>query len=371
MKKSIIPVAAFIAGMAIVPSVFAAPEEQAATQYDAVQTLRGCLQTTEETKTCKLTDDFNENDDTFASGDVTINKDVTLDLNGGELKFKGHSLIINGKLTIVSDSEALVSFANVTGDAIKVVGDEATVTIGENVTVDSGKALAINSNGEVTVNGEINGANGIWMSAGKTTVNGLIDTDGYAVKVSGGDFIAKGATLNAGTGNALLIESADAPANAITVNVSKSTLASEENNTIAVDGKEVTAPLDYKAVFGLSPKNKDDAKKYGALKSFVLANVDLSTEGEDKHVYNNNGKVTFAEWSVDGKTSTEANLAALTAYNTIDDAVVDPTDEPEDPTDDDAENPNTADTIATYLTIATVALLGLGATAFVAKKSNR
>ena len=35
------------------------------------------------------------------------------------------------------------------------------------------------------------------------------------------------------------------------------------------------------------------------------------------------------------------------------------------------ENPNTADTIVTYLTIAAVALLGLGATAFVAKKSNR
>ena len=48
-----------------------------------------------------------------------------------------------------------------------------------------------------------------------------------------------------------------------------------------------------------------------------------------------------------------------------------PADEGDDKTDDGETNPNTADSIATYLTIATVALLGLGATAFVAKKSNR
>ncbi len=46
-------------------------------------------------------------------------------------------------------------------------------------------------------------------------------------------------------------------------------------------------------------------------------------------------------------------------------------DEGEEDEGEKTENPNTADTIATYMTIAAVALLGLGATAFVAKKSNR
>lgn len=59
MKKSIISVAAFIAGMAIVPSVFAA--ENSITSYadwanDAGNDLATCLSATEN-KTCRLSDD--------------------------------------------------------------------------------------------------------------------------------------------------------------------------------------------------------------------------------------------------------------------------------------------------------------------------
>ena len=39
--------------------------------------------------------------------------------------------------------------------------------------------------------------------------------------------------------------------------------------------------------------------------------------------------------------------------------------------EENPENPNTADPVALYATIAAVALVGLGATAFIAKKSRR
>ena len=107
MKKSIIPVAAFIAGMAIVPSVFAVDNNPVVsiTKWNGTNTdgLAQCLSYSEG-DVCKLTGDLETN----GSGYANINKNMTLDLDGHTLTIKAgldanaFNVLDNGTLTIVN-----------------------------------------------------------------------------------------------------------------------------------------------------------------------------------------------------------------------------------------------------------------------------
>ena len=80
MKKSIIPVAAFIAGMAIVPSVFAA-DSGVDNSIDNIVKLAECVNGGKK-DTCTYVGD---NDLTVNKDAFVVKKDVTIDLGGKKL----------------------------------------------------------------------------------------------------------------------------------------------------------------------------------------------------------------------------------------------------------------------------------------------
>lgn len=393
MKKSIIPVAAFIAGMAIVPSVFAA-DNGVDTSIKDIATLANCVGKGEQA-TCTYAGDKDlvENASYF-----DVKKSVTIDLGGHKLTVEkgtakggafqiangatltitngfiegnigdeiikvnnGGSLVLNADLRaakpiVASEPEKVVInstvYANSTNAAVVVTG--ATDTFGKTASV-----VEINGtiNGTYTqsnyVNGTINGAVSAtnadavkFNNGGTLTVKGQLTSTGNAgaIYFNGGSkasLIVKCATLTA-DGAALFIDG-----EVSNLNIENSTLTSKNGSTIngTAASKVATVTIDGSRFVAKSDKKVKDGGT-----NFVKATYDGRELAEDENVLST-------------ATGSYGTLVACDAPAANEGE--------EEGKEDGAENPNTADTIATYLTIAAVALLGLGATAFVAKKSNR
>ena len=394
MKKSIIPVAAFIAGMAIVPSVFAV-DNNPSTHFENWEDLTVCLQNEE--GTCTLDKDASP----INKGQYTnITKDVTLDLGGKTLTF-GNDYTADYAFVVAKDATLTIVNGHIKNESSKEVVhmvEGATFVLGENADIKGNNPVRGNSAKSIVINGTLDGAkttalsvsgtdettvevNGKLMSAGdaaayvqtgKTaaTAKGSISAvSGVAMNIQGGSLILTGATVSS-TNNQAIAFSGTVDTVAIngcskvtsekesalyfagntkvdTLTINDSTLASTKDHTICGDGASEVATV----------------KIAGS----------LLKAGSNKEV--KGGNIEFGEAEYDGAAVAEKQnvlSAAKGSFGTLS-AKCDATAAEEEGEDEGekTENPNTADTIATYMTIAAVAPLGLGATAFVAKKSNR
>ena len=413
MKRSIIPVAAFIAGMAIVPSVFAAGTYNVS-NIASWSDLTSCLTNTADSVTCTLSDSVTISG---TSATTITSANVTLNLNGHNVKYEattntdylfkvqgGAGLTINGEGAIsTTDASSTAGIVAVTADAN---GKATTLNVAENVTLAAQKAPAIG------VYGNSNSGKGVTVTtAGTVTaadydaiqINGAIKNDAPTINVSGtvtgsgagsvGIYQAGLSTLN--VTNATVTGESGIATKAGTLNITNSTIhgTGDANTPAEVDGGVTPygAALQIEVNDSYAGKVKITATgsalisdKGSAIQAYgngtvskpdtlTLTNVKLEGGSETLPVYDlrENGGFT-GETSLDGEEMSTTYLAQLNAAGgyTSEGYQAPAADEGEDEGEEN-ENPNTADTIATYLTIAAVALLGLGATAFVAKKSNR
>lgn len=400
MKKSLIatlPVAAFVAGMAIVPSVFA-EDDLNVTTWEGLTT---CL-TSEGTATCKLGGTINE-----ATTRVDIVGDKTLDLNGYNITSTNASLLF-----VIKDYP---SSLNITGRGIITSGHPTTgmgllggdenaapgsgkLIIGPEVTLHNTPIIFNPKNGtnygsqldfygtitndrpksnEIYVNGKIantganapiiNIMNGAVLDGGKgtgvapfylagysnTTIydatvrgdSGIIIKSGYltldGTKVTAEGAYSEGAAETNGettTGAAIQISSIEPYIGDIVIDIKgDSVLTSEQGNVIQQYG------------------TKNDALQEIA----VAPGVEFIAKGEQN-------AVSVVDTTFSGYDALEP-LTEVKDYTFPAPEVPVTPEEPEESVD----NPNTADSIALYATVAVLALLGLGATAFLTKKSSR
>ena len=390
MKKSIIPVAAFIAGMVIVPSVFAADN----TYTSWTDLASNCLQATVDV-VCKLGGDIIEQgNSTYAL--VNGGKNITLDLNGHKLALtasdRGAIDLQSGNLTIANGT--IVS-NNATNNAGTIYARGGTLTIVEDATIEGVNPVVVRSGTpEVIIAGTLNNnvkgaadAAALWVhgdadnstvtltgtarlsstvgaglyqtAKAKTTVNpDVVITGQTGILIKSGELTLNGATV---TGNGTWDTSS---VTAGTSGYSKLTGAA-----IQIEGfnnEDITIDIDNSIIESENGSPLFSYGSSGTVKSMTIDDSYLKAKDAETALHaHDNTDIKWTAWAVDG--DTKINLAEtkgeLGTMPTI-------ADEGEDEGEEN-ENPNTADTIATYLTIATVALLGLGATAFVAKKSNR
>lgn len=396
MKKSIIPVAAFIAGMAIVPSVFAA-DNGVDNSIDTIAKLADCVS---EGKQAVCTYAGDEADLVANAGYFNVKKDVTIDLGNMNLTVdktidaagafqvaddatltivhgsieaddglgtpvikinKGGSLVLNADLKAKNPIVATEPEKVVVNSAVYATGSNAALTVNGADDTFGTTASVVEINGTINgtytqsnyVNGTINGAVSAtnadavkFNNGGTLTVKGQLTSTGNAgaIYFNGGSkasLIVKCATLTA-DGAALFIDG-----EVSNLNIENSTLTSKNGSTIngTAASKVATVTIDGSRFVAKSDKKVKDGGT-----NFVKATYDGRELAEDENVLST-------------ATGSYGTLVACDAPAANEGE--------EEGKEDGAENPNTADTIATYLTIAAVALLGLGATAFVAKKSNR
>lgn len=390
MKKSIIPVAAFIAGMAIVPSVFAA-EGVTKTDIESGGTLRECLAATDKNATCVLKDGFTWTP-TEEGQTIDITKAMVLDLNGKKLTIAAGAqktpfdIKENGSLTIVNGT-----IENLSAKKINV-GKNGSLTIDANVksSVVAGEAshivlsagrtlegsLEVNGGTDYTVFGagaadvEINGhIDGYYSQADNVnaTINGSITFAGDAVKVANkGSLTLNGARINATAGSAVVLNGNDG-------NITVKGCSELAATAAAGAAMYINAGADVASLTISNSTLKNTAGSVingaGKIETVTIDGSRFEAKGETTAV--KAGTTTFTHATYDGTVIGDEENVLQDAKGTYGDVVTCDASATDEGEEEGAENPNTADTIATYLTIATVALLGLGATAFVAKKSNR
>ena len=399
MKKYIIPVAAFIAGMAIVPSVFAVEGGSNPIKEwgGATSGLVGCLQDTEKV-VCTLEDNI-----TVSGGEVaTIKSNKTLNLNGKKLTFDA-SYAPTGNQAIATEGDVTLT---VEGGTIEMNAGKSTILVqkGGSLIVEDGATI----NGsvwagepkQITVAGTIDGgtttalgvtgttkgnASNVAISGKVTTkgtdkaytqdqnVNAVITGEisnefGGVAQINGGTVTLTGAHLDTVEGNVLVFGKG---ANIVATIDGCSELTSTKGAALFFNAGAVIESLTVKNST-LTSKQSNTIKGNTADVQEVVLEGALLKAGKNEKV--KAGSTEFDKATYDGhELEEDENILteATGSYGTLAAACGGTaTDEGEDK-GEEAENPNTADTIATYLTIATVALLGLGATAFVAKKSNR
>ena len=167
----------------------------------------------------------------------------------------------------------------------------------------------------------------------------------------------------------------------------KMTAPSEDlANTAKITFLETGAQFNYKDSLDEGQDNKTVVSVWKSLTAKTLA--EYTSAGEKTHtftyVFDWNGDGSDAEHKADDQT---VNVIINTEEITLQDIQQETVFTPEDAkdniaayeasqnqpttTDDGNENPNTADPIALYATIAVLAVLGLGASVVIAKKSNR
>lgn len=325
-----------------------------------------------------MTLDLQGNTLTFEEGySVTsafdIAENASLTITDGTIIYKGTSganlvnVAKNGALTIDANirtvkpivagaaSNVVLTAGHTLEGNLTVTGDTDTSTFGAgaatvelNGIIDGAYSQANDVN--ATITGSITNANGNAVAAqsGSVTLNGAhleaTGEKGSAVFLSGedGSLTVKGCSVLSSTNSAGLYISATANVSSVTIN--NSTLKSTNNSAILGGGK-----IDTVIINGSRFEAEENANVKSGSTVFTHATYDGTVLGDEENVLQD-AKGTYGVDTV----ACDAPAA----------------DEGEDK-GEEAENPNTADTIATYMTIAAVALLGLGATAFVAKKSNR
>ena len=410
MKKSLLatlPVAAFVAGMAVVPSVFADSPSSIANWGE----LTTCLTSPEET-TCTL------GDAGFAVGGGTTIEVVgtkTLNLNGQTITGNGSNGLfnLNNNTNLTIENGNINAGADAVGIRLKGENPDATansthLTIAQNVTLtdtmimlSSGNVKA-NYGSQVDVYGTLTGNAARWLvqingnisndknapvinihdgavvSGGKTTAlylagNGITNIDKATVSgpsgiiIKAGELNLNGAQLTAtggyeaanpsdtgaaSTGAGIQIESYEPPYQGdITLNIADSTVSSTNGYAMQEYGKADTTQVQALKEINLSGNvtltSADDKPAFY---------VDAATVGENANSY---------ELAINGAKVDNTVLTSAEGTFTI-------TDEPAPETPaDTTPNPDTADPIALYATIAAVALIGLGATAVMGKKARR
>ncbi len=402
MKKSIIPVAAFIAGMAIVPSVFAEDydnykaltnwagvveclQEEGTGYCDAsnvnVMAITNDVSTVKGTKTLDLGDKTLTVNSDAAKAAFTVGDGASLTIKDGTIDSKDTKrapVVVygGGRLTIENTDIKSVSSAVWFKEA---TGKDSTITVDDNSTLEAAGNSAVITitnaanarTSTINIAGELDGNKAFAVDAKNggnfnLTLSGLVHSDeNDAIQLGGGTLILDGATVSAearGMAAVSLWGGTVKVKNCATVAGGTAALYVAESKSI-----EEIAIINstLKSIDGSVFDGKGEVKNVAISGSYLkAANDDTKVKG---------GDIKFLAYDYDGKEHTDVQLSQTDgsygnpAVNC--DATVEPGDE--ENKGEEAENPNTADTIATYLTIATVALLGLGATAFVAKKSNR
>lgn len=249
MKKSLIPVVAFVAGMAVVPSAFAEPAETNVTSWADLKT---CLESTE--VICKVASDLSGLS-VPAGSYATVNGNVTLDLGGYTLGFTDTPAVMKviegANLTIedgtISNNTPSSRFATIVvsgGDSANgtvtptnlTVAEDATIqgitpilvqqaaptskksegltinvagTLTNNVQATSTASQALSVSGNVqegaapviNITGNLTGVNGGIFQAGlaNTTINGGVVAGGSGVIIKSGTLTLDGASVE-GTG---------------------------------------------------------------------------------------------------------------------------------------------------------------------------
>ena len=404
MKKTLLatlPVAAFVAGMAVVPSVFAAGGNDNITDWAGLST---CLKDPDQT-TCKL--------GTFTGvtgATIEVEGTKTLDLNSQTVTTESAGALFelreNDKLTIANgtmkatkpgagirlwggaaetaaavstsltiESNAIIQDLNLMitnnepnkynyGSQLDVYGQVLNTGIGNNVIYIDGdvnnttNAPVINIHDGARVESIKGDKIPFYLAGYGTTTIGQATVKGVSgVAIKAGVLNLNGANIEAtgnynsgepysngvySTGAAVQIEANASYAGQIDVNINGGTsLTSAQGNAIQAYG------------------NAQNQVKELALEGENI--VLKSAEGRPVLGVSSEIAESFPEATYDGE---PIDLEAITtAWDSIPESESTPEENP--------ENPNTADAIATYITIAAVALVGLGATAVVAYKSRR
>lgn len=194
-----------------------------------------------------------------------------------------------------------------------------------------------------TLSGSITGLTGILVKSGTVTLsNATVTATGSYVPgtdLSGTD-TPSGAALQINAASPV-----QRTANNIAVNINdNSKLISQQGNAIQVYGAENAVAPAIAMTNGVSLVS---AAGYPVLGNFLSTEVPVTVNG------------------------TPVDLLSTSVYPIPTPTAPDATQESSASIDSDEANPDTADPIALYLTIAVVALLGLGTTILVAKKTNR
>lgn len=407
MKKSLIatlPVATFVAGMAVVPSVFAAGGS-----YTDWATLKSCLQNTGgEAVTCTLGGDIE------ADSGVTLGNNVTLDLanhkitvtavqNGSIWARNGNSSIITGQggsiVRTTTDPEHSAPIIAVEGSATPT-----TLEIQKGVTISGVQPMVIyptdsdntaaNNQSKITIAGDLvnnvkkndNTENSAIEINGTIQGGPVINITGKLTGMQAGIYQAgnatttlNGATVTGTSGSGIAIKAG-------TLNLANTAIIAQGNKVESKPlpggflatgaGIQVEANSGYQGNIDINIQNgtsitsqKGDAiEAYGnaddKIEAVTITGDDVTLDAPNGSVLAvaNEETINFPELTVNGEKVSIAELATLTEFSTVPTPVA-----PEE----NPENPNTADPMALYITIAAVALTGLGATALIASKTRR
>ena len=398
MKKYIIPVAAFIAGMAIVPSVFAADNGND-TSIKSLGDLDKCVESGEY-DTCTYAG--NAKDLAFNSdGTIEVKKDITINLGGQKMDITksnsngafqiadGATLTITngsieglssyenavfsvaGSLVLDTDVKAVKPFDTTSPEKIVINSNVYGLGTGVLLSVDGPASFFNTTPATVEINGLLssNGATAYAYKQGgnvNATIRGSVSQEGGdAVVINAGTVALEGATLNAKASALFLSGESKAT-------IKCSTITSKDGAALYINGGAKIESLIIKSS-ALTSTNASTING-GNASEVKTVTIDGSRFVAKKDAMVKVGGTNFVKATYDGRELAEDENVLTTAkgsYGTL--AACDATADEDEGEDkgEEAENPNTADTIATYMTIAAVALLGLGATAFVAKKSNR
>ncbi len=410
MKKSIIPVAAFIAGMAIVPSAFA--DYDVHTSIKDWDSLAACLRSTEDT-TCTLSETFAVTDlgtdDSRNWAEINGGKTITLNLNNKTLNVTGAAHAMDALITVSNGSKLVVKNGTINNTAADVkrtiwAGADGNLTVESTATIKGNQAVYVNGGngraaGTISIEGTlertgasvagaeaamyvgtvnastapiINISGAIVDSLGKgyaynqdgnadVTVTGRVEGRKDAIRTIAGNLTLDGATVKAAAGNAVVV---DGGSTVDTVEIKNYSNVEATSDAIQMNGDLQTLRINKSTI------KSTGASVFNGIATTEVSNVTIDDSlliaKNDKTVIKA-GETQFKEYAYDGDSTMELS----DTYGSYGSKPVEPDQSADENKEDGETNPNTADTIATYITIATVALLGLGATAFVAKKSNR
>ncbi len=415
MKKYLIPVAAFVAGMAMVPNTFALENTNVADWTE----LKACLAETE--AECKVTSDFSYDGGGDTAEGVHVTGEVVLDLGSHTLDFTNMPRLIwvepGAELTIKGDDGKIVNdTADSTGATIFVYGDtlggeletELTVEKGvtiegfnpvmvstkdnkaaENVTVNIAGDLDNNVTPSTDITAQALGVHGYIQEGSKPEIN----VSGNLTGVDAGFFLAgqaettvKGGSVKGQSG--IAIKSGELALEEATVTATgEYNEGDSSNNGFSPTGAAVQIESNPEVYAGeieiavnnstLTSENGDVFQVYGeevtedapsAFKSLKITGDKVVLKaGEGRQILALAEGVTAPTlMTVNG---VSRNLAAMgSTFTTVE--LTSSTSKPleEQKKDEPVENPNTADNMGTYLTIATVAILGLLGTTVAAVK---
>lgn len=165
MKKSIIPVAAFIAGMAIVPSVFAL--EVAETPITDAGLLEECFNN-EKLDTCTIANNIN-----IKTKNFSITKNKTLNLDGNTITILSDYTPEANPFEVKADATSTITGGTIknekTDKQIVNVAKGGTLVVTEGTMLEGWNPVVTNEPKQVTINGELKGGDSYALRAAGST----------------------------------------------------------------------------------------------------------------------------------------------------------------------------------------------------------